>query len=1122
MRHSLALIAILCLLGLGSAARAAPPAFDDGQARPVRRTFTLREYLEHEYRDELVSFPVTFAAGECRLDSLRLVDNLGGQELPFQLTEVKTDTAGVGVLSATVWFWVDQLPALGERTYTLYGGRTGQFRPGRVLTLRLQAPPVTVTALEPETVEVSNGIFSLRVAGNADFASPKRASEVGGPLRGWKGADGVWRGAGELMVESPVVSHSFRVVEEGPLWTTVASRLQFASPPGTGGDQVGPYYEMRFQMFPGRDFCRVTEKSDFPLRLEPMVRDVTSPSADPEDTSNIRTVPCPADNFLINCNTDWQADRMYTHLVFSTAFINHPLRADQLRVHTAIRPALPYMNAGWFATYSTKGQDLLGMVGIDARKWQYPDNAAHFTAGTPGRNAEIMFVNEPGKGAYFRLPLARMERHWLLAVTTVDKVVKDPEWVAAQKKPSYLRHFAARIEPETCYLWQLRYKWGDLPLNKVKDWILDWDEPQAAHPNLFPQAKDREAVLRTVEAFPGLKQAWDRMYNTSEYMQYLKTGEYKYQGEFDPFSGIGTVRENLSQGFNAYIYVLSTGQYVPGMIQFCDIVAPGMTPEDWKKMCRFALAGTYLLADDDYWQYTYVCGDTTYLPNFNTCRWFGVGMAGLFFPNHPESKKWIEFSRYYLEKEFDYHISEDGVGAENLGNYYPFAWRMMTQLIRLYHERGIADYRQDPKYLAGARFWLDVLTPPDVRFSPPRRMVPPIGNHPYSAPGFGMHEWNANTFQEIQPELAAWSHWAWLESGQPPDHHHLVPFNMFYANPLFDAQTPPLASKPLKEFGYIFRNHFPSDKETYMSFKCGNFYFHHDGDEGSFHMYGKGVPLACDGLELIGYTKPHVHNMIEIPEPGGDPTSYWSAIPRAGELIGHLESPVVDWAAGFFAKERTRKAEFIVSELHTTDWRRDLLLIKSPDPEGAEYFVVADDLSGPNLASWNLDVHSEEQEIVTVDGLPTVRFPGIRRPEYNCGLDVTFVTPTAPPIEKEKGTINKDYLGQFPVVEHWFVRSPRQPNQDTLAVLYPRRPDQPAAQVAAILDGRGCIVQHPEGRDIIIASPVPLTYNENGVEFSGRYAVIRDRGEHASITLLEGTRLAFKGLVLTEKGSQQL
>ncbi len=1105
------LILLGCCALATAALAAAPPKFDDRQPRPVTRVFQLKELLEHNYTDELVSFAVSFKPGECREASLRLFDD-AGKAVTHQLSDGESYPDG-SLKGAKVWFWVDSLPAMGARAYTLYGSPSAKCKaPG-------WESPITWSEDTAGMVEVNTGVFSLRLAGNHAFPAPVNAKDVGGPLHGFKGVDGVWRGAGVLQVESPVVSQAFRVEEQGPLWTTVASRINFVSPPGTGGASVGPYYEMRFKLFPGRDFCRVSEQSDFPLRLQPMRRDVTSISDDPNVTDNWRTVPCPADNFLFDCTANWQADRLYTHVTFSTKYVNHPLTADQYRCHTAIRSALPYMNGGWFATYSTKGRDLFGMVGIDASHWQYPSNSAHFTAGTPGRDTDIMFVNEPGTGAHFRLPLARMERHWLLVITSVDKVVKDPEWVAKQKKKSHFTFFADRIGPETCYLWQLRYQYGDLPLNKVKDWILDYNEPQAAHPNLFPESKDREAVMKRLEDFAGLKKHFDTMYNSSEYLQYYKTGVYKYAKAFDPFSGIACVKENLEQGYNAYIYVLSTGQYVPGMMKFCDIVAPAMTPEDWKKMCRNALAGTYILADDDYWQYAYVRGDTTYLPNFNTCRWSGIGLAGLFFKDHPEAKKWVDFSRYYLEKEFDYHITKDGVGAENVGNYYPFAWRMISELIRIMADRGIADYRSDPKYQAGTRFWLDVITPKDVRFTPPRRMIPPIGNHPYSAPGFGLYEWNANTFQKVNPDLAAWSHWAWLECDQPADYHHLIPFTMFFANKDFAAKVPPLQSKPLDGFGYIFRNHYPSDKETYLSFKAGNFFYHHDGDEGSFHMYAKGVPLACDGLELIGYTKPRVHNMVEIPE-GKD--GQWQN-PRGGEIVAHFESPAVDWAAGFFAKENTRKAEYIFNTLHTTDWRRDILLIKSANPDGAEYFAVYDNLNGPDASIWNLDVHSEEPVIEQpVGGLTAVRYPGIRKPQFNMGLDVVFVSPSAPKIDKEKGTINKNYVNVFPNIEHWFIHSPRGPKEDTFTILFPRRPDQPAPKVTRILDGKGCIVEHGSGRDIIIVSPVPVTYNADGVEFTGRIAVVRDRAGDGSITLLDGSKLSYKGKILTARGNATL
>jgi hypothetical protein len=1106
---SLFRISLLLLLGVLALAAIAAPVFDDRQPRPVTRVFQLKEYLEHPYSDELVSFPVTFAPGECRTASLRLLDD-AGTALPCQLTDV-TEENGC-LRKAKVWFWVDSLPALGQRSFTLYGSKSPKCRAPRC------ASPITWTPLDADTVEVSTGTFSLRLAGNETFSTPRDPKTVAGPLRGFKGVDGLWRGASELQVESPVLGQSIRLVEQGPLWTTFVSRISFVAPPGTGGTEDGPFYEMRFVLYPNRDFCRVSERSDFPLRLQPMPRDTTCQAGDPNNTDNWRMFSCPADNVRFNCTAGWEADHLFAHDTWSRNYLDFAL--DRFRCATALRAALPFLDGGWFGVYSTKGKDLFGMVGVDASHWQYPDNTPHPTARTPGCHAEIMFLNEPGKSAYFRMPLARMTRHWLLVVTTREKVIKDPAWVQSQKKKGYYSWFGPRIEPETCYLWQLRYKFGDLPLNKVKDWKLDYVEPQAEHPNLFPEMKDREAVLKNIENFPPMKKHFDMMYTSSPYLQYLKTGKFAPPNDnFDIFGGVNTVKEHLSQGYNAGIYVLSLGQYVPWMFEFSDMVAPAMKAEDWQKMCRYALAGTYILMDDDYWQYTYVRGDTTYLPNFNTCRWASVGMAGLFFKNHPDAPKWIAFSRYYLEKEFDYHITKDGVGEENLGSYYPFAWRMITLLVKGLHDRGIADYRTDPKYLAGARVFIESITPTDMRFDPPRRMFPPIGHHPYNTPNqLGLYEWNALLLQDVDPALAAENHWAWLQCGQAADYHYLMPVNYFWANKDFKTKVPELHSRPLQDFGYIFRNHFPSTAETYMSFKCGRVYYHHDGDEGSFHMYGKGVPLAADGLELIADAKAHNHNAVEILYK--DETAK-GGFPRGGDILDHFESPAVDWAQGFMAKEKTRRAEFLVPSLHHTDWQRDLLLVKAKDPEGAEYFVDFDQTMGPESSNWNLDVHSEEPTVEPAanGSLCTVRYPGIHQPKYNVGLDVIFVTPANPAIEKVKGNINKDQAPNFPQVEHWFIHSARAPREATLAILYPRRPNAPQPKVTALLNGSACIVEHSDGRDIIFVAPSTVTYNAGGIEFTGKLAVIRDRKDGVTLTLLDGSKLSYKGTTLTARGN---
>src|SRR3989304_2140865 len=107
-------LSAVVLVSIGATTRAAAPAFDDGQPRQVAATFPLKEWLEHPYADELVGFDVSLKPGQCRPESLRLVDAASGKEVLFQTTDVSRHDDGT-LARAKVWFWVDELPALGSR-----------------------------------------------------------------------------------------------------------------------------------------------------------------------------------------------------------------------------------------------------------------------------------------------------------------------------------------------------------------------------------------------------------------------------------------------------------------------------------------------------------------------------------------------------------------------------------------------------------------------------------------------------------------------------------------------------------------------------------------------------------------------------------------------------------------------------------------------------------------------------------------------------------------------------------------------------------------------------------------------------------------------------------------------
>ena len=124
-------------------------------------------------------------------------------------------------------------------------------------------------------------------------------------------------------------------------------------------------------------------------------------------------------------------------------------------------------------------------MGRDAAHWEYPDSSINPHHLTPGVNAEVHFVDEPGEHAYYRLPVARAVRHWLLAVG--DK----REWTKLQ--------YPGGHESAYPYLAYLRTKVCDLPLNKVKDWHLDWEQKLPGQPRLFFSPAQAEALWKRIE-----------------------------------------------------------------------------------------------------------------------------------------------------------------------------------------------------------------------------------------------------------------------------------------------------------------------------------------------------------------------------------------------------------------------------------------------------------------------------------------------------------------------------------------------------------------------------------------------------------------------------------------------
>ncbi|HEY3416556.1 MAG TPA: hypothetical protein VGM23_06710, partial [Armatimonadota bacterium] len=490
-------LAILTLLGVA----AAVPRFDDGMPRKFSRTFLLNEQLEQQYANELVTYAVQFPAGQARLASLRLWDDKAQQAMPFQLSDAVVKS---GVLrSASVSFWVDSLAKSESRTYTLWWDKSAQCKVASF-------PPAAITeATTAHGVEVASAQYSLRFAGNAVYQPALPADKAPGALLAFKGADGVWRGKGYFQAEYPISKQSFSLLEAGPLWKTYRQRTEFAN---------GDWHELTVKIFPHTDYARFSERSSYRGEVESWRRgdqfigELAPAGYGPGGMKQ-------AGQFVFSLRENFDPDINYSPATFSRSLVQSTLTHEALKGYTLSWHIHPYWHNAWSAVYSSDPavHDCLGVIATDAAHWSQAV-------------APLELLDDAAGHARMTMPL-RVDRHYYLVFSTREKVVRTPDEVNATAHLSYSRYWGLnttfvgkRISPSACYIWQMRNKLTDFPLNKIKDWVLDYDVLQDVHPRVLWDPKDQQLdeVTRRYNQIPDFK----NFYKEGVVIEYLFTGKH--------------------------------------------------------------------------------------------------------------------------------------------------------------------------------------------------------------------------------------------------------------------------------------------------------------------------------------------------------------------------------------------------------------------------------------------------------------------------------------------------------------------------------------------------------------------------------------------------------------------
>jgi len=1083
-------------------------------AAPLQ-TFTLKEYLNRAWTEELVHFPFEVAT---TAKELHLTD-AAGAPLLCQVTDVARAN---GRVTGNVWTVVT-LKALETRQFHL--------QPGAPKT----PPPAGVTLTKTaDAWELNNDRVGARLPlwpGKAlpcpltALPPPLAALARGGEMAGL--AAGEWAHAGDPLM---VTDATTEVLEQGPLRAAVRQSFTLAD---------GRAYSMTVQLAARQDVLRITEDS---------------------------TIAAPKTAFRLNMRAGLGADQVLwydTYYESVNAGKNRVL--DKFDFEMGERERTLFLLSPWSfwwekdrAQSAGFTQDLGGAYMVSVQllrpsRWSpyhwdgFAVNRAPVVIGKDGR-LDVLFplVSLIRKGADGTETLSPLHREWALAV--------DPAEVMLPDQP--VHPFRKRL-----------IKYGEFPLDEVKDYAFDFTpaKPERKSPFLFfteeefprikAQATDhpivRDEALKARVA--GLEEI-QRGGLDNYYLHYWGQGGMAnaptaYLAFDDPrleralAAGVLGLKQDVLNTFLNRPTRPSLGGYGPwfsdnavALVRLYDLVAGRgiLTAEEEASVRASLVFLAHQLHHPDYWNTDR--GLCSANPNMTSSIKLPQALLGLYLDGHPHADTWLKSGEDELKHELAAWISPGGAWVESPGYQSASLDGMFLLAQALKQVRG-RDYFADTQFKDLMEYYGFLLTPPDRRFAAQKL---PSKSTPMVLPSVGdtfagfitcYNGWMAKATAQRDPAYSARQQFYWKSQGYYYGSAGRAQGMMLaLTDPALPAAAPEDTSKAFPGFGTVMRTSWTDPNASYLAHRTGPNYHHYHADHGSLVYYAKGAPLCTDFGNLYQparRSESRFHSLVHLGD--GD-------VGQGGVRDFATLRRTADYSFG-----RTHLGGGTLSERH-------ILFVKSADPLGANYVVMRDRTSAgkaeqpitwslwclakpwvdPNAPQIDDDKLFGGLDDEPMDDAPRdrIHFTG----QFGVDLDVHVLSPQHPKLEMEKNWEWTQHIYVWgPFAESMSAgRITKQGHaEDFFTVLYPRAAGQAEAVVTALADGAGAAVTHMEGLDVLLLSPgKAATVTEQGARLSGEVVFARKyangalrlallRGNDASASL-NGWGIASAGTVAVE------
>ena len=1091
------LVSAGCLLGLSASAM--------GAAR-----YGLTDYLNHSWKEELISFVVEFPAGQCR-EIASVTAN--GQPVQFQLarSELKRHPDGT-IASARVYVLTD----LGPRQQIAFEGLGGEQ------AKRAELAPTDLKVSEGQgAVTVETRWAGVRLP-LGEFDQPER---MPAPYQGFRLTTGRWVGSSVLMGDPAPQSLKAELLERGPLFAEAL--LTYSYPEGRT-------YTLHCRVIAGQPVALFSEE----FNLEPGSKYFRSINYDFKRFAQGRfgySEEFQGSHWVRLSLGDFSPD--LEKLVSSPDQGSHSaFRADDPWVAT-LHPWQSW-HGGSLMVPLTDEDDYMALMALKAGYWVRPLE-------------NLPLIKQTGEEIFLELPLNDGAREWGVHFGPTDS------WKLAGPERD-AREYGGLDSPSPLRLALIKY--GESPLETVKDWKLSWQDPRpvpypvsinppgrldevreriAQDPVLSAHARratDHWESLRSHEGFPF---TW-RWTMTPEGVEdaYLPTGEKRYARELYELT-LARLHYYAEQtlcgvGFHNYraghqYGMFHVAHFLVGVTRQADIClgSPHITDQEKADLRAHLAFFAYVFDDRNYWPPNEI-GKGTY--NMYASRDGALGLLGAVLPGHPDAPAWQKAGIDRVNDILSNFIYPSGAMLEGM-HYSGVTLDFTLPFITTLKLGGGMDYFQDERLKRGLRWYASLLPPVDPRFG--QAYMPPFGySHPVNTSQSVRWAVAAAMVADSDPDLAGLMMRTWHNQGRPlkmvgGEAGYFSAFFLGVVDPTLPVpQDPGLSSASWEGFGAVLRNHSDSPLETFMAIPTGTpGGFRAYPNEGTFHLYAKGAPLCLRfgtrSFNPIATLQAWMNNRITFDRRdectgGTGKITRWASL-AAGDLFGGEYRFTRLAAKAAMTGEEPGRMELSEPRVVKTDlkvgeglgffgdqedvppqlWRRFIMLVKDPQPLGPNYFFVRDAFQASLPTDWNLWCLADDLKI---DG-PRATFKG----KFGVDLDVFIAQEPKKIVTGAWGPDNE---------RQKLLQLQQDVNVGYSALLYPRKDGEPVPEFAAVAEGKGVRVSLPGRTEWAFLCEESMEVKEDEVEFGGRAGIARRAEGGLQLIILDGDRIVLGEFVL--------